>query len=135
MIAQYIKTILRYLLGLKTASRLAAWACLVTVAFLSLLPAEQMKRTSLGGHTEHALAYVGTAFIVATAYCEHGVMRIVFTLFAYAGGLEFLQRFSPGRTSNLEDYFFSVIGIFVGSGTFVFLAKWLSASGRDEEPF
>ena len=37
------------------------------VAELSLLPSQEMARTSLGGHVEHALAYAGTTFFAALA--------------------------------------------------------------------
>lgn len=86
---------------LKTASRFAAWGCNAAVAVLSLTPSEQMLRTGLSGHVEHVLAYAATALITAMAFSERGLSRIALALLVYAGGLEFLQRFSPGRTSSI----------------------------------
>ena len=54
----------------RVALRLAAWSCIVLIAVLSLLPAEEMVRTSLGGHVEHMLAYAGTVFITGLAYAR-----------------------------------------------------------------
>jgi VanZ family protein len=119
---------LRRVLSLNTASRLAAWGCNVAVAVLSLTPSEQMLRTGLSGHLEHALAYTGTAFITATAFAERGLSRIALALLVYAGGLEFLQRFSPGRTSSIWDFMFSGAGVLMGIGAFALLAKWFARS-------
>jgi VanZ family protein len=111
---------------LKTASRFSAWGCIMAVAVLSLTPAEQMTRTDLGGHVEHVLAYAGTAFITAVAFAERGMSRVVLALLTYAGSLEFLQRFSPGRISSIWDFMFSGTGVLAGVGVFALLAKWLS---------
>jgi hypothetical protein len=43
--------------------RLPAWGCVVLLAVLSLLPAEEMVRTGVDGHLEHVIAYAGTAFL------------------------------------------------------------------------
>jgi VanZ family protein len=115
-------------LRLKTVSRFAAWGCNMAVAVLSLIPSEQMLRTGFSGHVEHVLAYAGTAFITAMAYSERGLSRIVFALLIYAGALEFLQRFSPGRTSSIWDFMFGGAGVLMGIGAFVLHAKWLAGS-------
>lgn len=110
---------------LKTASRILAWSCILAVAFLSLTPAEQMLRTGFGGRVEHVLAYAATGFITAFAFAERGLVRIALALVAYAGSLEFLQRFSPGRISSIVDFMFSATGVLVGVGALALLAKWL----------
>jgi hypothetical protein len=97
---------------LKAASRLGAWACIAAVAGLSLAPSGTVVRTGIGGHLEHAVAYAGTASLAAAAY--GGRARIAGGLFVYAGALEFLQHFSPGRTPSVVDYIFSTIGIVAG---------------------
>lgn len=114
------------MLRLKIASRFAALGCNVAVAVLSLTPSEQMIRTGLSGHVEHVLAYTGTALITAMAFAERGSSRIALALLIYAGGLEFLQLFSPGRTSSIWDFLFSGAGVLIGVGAFALLAKWLA---------
>jgi hypothetical protein len=42
----------------------AAWGCLAVIAILSLLPAEEMVRTGLSGHIEHAITYAAASVIV-----------------------------------------------------------------------
>jgi VanZ family protein len=130
MRAQCIKTGFHRILGQKTINRFAAWACIIIVAVLSLVPAEQMTRTGLSGHVEHVLAYVATAFITATAYGERTIIWVIIALLTYAGVLEFLQRFSPGRTSSLEDYLFSGVGVLIGVGAFVLLSRLLLRSNE-----
>jgi VanZ family protein len=66
-----------------------------------------MLRTGHSGHVEHVLAYAGTTFLTAMAFAERGLSRLALALLIFAGGLEFLQRFSPGRTSSIWDFMFS----------------------------
>jgi|SoiMethySBSTD1v2_1073268.scaffolds.fasta_scaffold847767_1 hypothetical protein len=116
---------LRRAFRLKTASRILAWSCILAVAFLSLIPAEQMLRTGFNGRAEHVLAYAATGFVTGLAFAERGLLRIILALLAYAGGLEYLQRFSPGRISSIEDFMFSGTGVLVGVGALALLARWL----------
>jgi VanZ family protein len=97
----------------------AAWICIIAIAVLSLLPNDQMVRTNLGGHIEHILAYTGTALVVAYAFEAPKAPIIVFSLIAYAGALELLQRFSPGRTPSIGDFACSAIGVIMGVALFV----------------
>lgn len=125
-----IKAGLRHVLGLRTASRLATLMCITAVGIVSLAPAEAVVRTSVGGQIEHVVAYAGTTFTAATAYGGYGNVRVSFALLAYAGALEFLQRFSPGRTSSFEDYMFSAAGVLAGMAAVVILGKWRSVANE-----
>src|SRR5689334_20189027 len=107
MRAQQIVIWLSRVLSPRKASRFAAWVCVTSIGALSVIPGGQIARTDLSGHDEHVLAYAGTAFITAVGYAERGVAKILFALLFYAGALEFLQRFSPGRNSRFEDFLFS----------------------------
>jgi VanZ family protein len=93
---------------------LGAWSCIVAIAILSLLPADYLMRTDLGGHAEHVLAYAGTAFISTLAWRRRRISQIAIALIAYAAVLETLQQFSPGRSSNVIDFMFSAMGVAVG---------------------
>jgi VanZ family protein len=97
---------------------LAAWSCIVALVVLSLLPKQHMLRTGFGGHIEHILAYLGTAFVVAFAYGHTRRLHIVGGLIAYAGMLELLQNFSPGRTPAIEDFACSSLGVLLGVGLY-----------------
>lgn len=131
MEARRIVLSFRRILGQTMVGRVAAWACIVVVGALSLVPADQVTRTTLGGHAEHVLAYAMTAFIAAAAYSERKPTRIGAALIAYAGVLEFLQIFSPGRNARFEDFMFSGAGVILGVAAAVFLGKLRTPRARD----
>jgi VanZ family protein len=62
------------------------------------------------------------------AYRERPLAQLLLALFAYAGSLEFLQRFSAGRTSSLEDFLFSALGIALGIAMAALLNKLFETS-------
>lgn len=94
--------------------RPVAWGCVILLAVLSLLPAEKMIRTSLGGHIEHVIAYGGTALLIGSGYPAWGWKRIATLLGIYAGILELLQNFSPGRHPAVLDWLSSSAGALIG---------------------
>src|SRR5271169_207975 len=51
-----------------TPLRVLTWCCVILLAVLSLLPAEQMVRTGLPGRLEHFVAYAGSAAIAVAGY-------------------------------------------------------------------
>lgn len=101
-------------------TRVAAWFCIGLIGVLSLLPAAAVApvRTSMGGHGEHLLTYAVTTLITAIAYLDQSRFKIGSSLILYAAALEFLQRYSPGRLSSLDDLAFSVTGIMLGLAIF-----------------
>jgi hypothetical protein len=113
MWTQNMNGALRWRPGLKALARPAAWTCVAAIAALSLTPSDAVVRTGLGGHVEHTVAYAGTTFLAAAAY--GGWMRVAASMLAYAGALELLQHFSPGRTPSLVDYMFSAAGTVIGA--------------------
>ena len=83
---------------LMNSLRVLTWCCVILLAILSLLPAEEMVRTGLPGRLEHFVAYAGSAAIAMAGYGEtRGGVQIIGGLWVYAGILEYLQHFSPGR--------------------------------------
>ena len=48
--------------------RVVTWCCVLGLAVLSLLPAQDMVRTALPGRVEHFIAYAGSAAIAMAAY-------------------------------------------------------------------
>jgi VanZ family protein len=106
-------------LDLPKLFRLAAWACLVLLAVLSWLPAEEMIRTGINGQIEHVMAYLGTMLLVGAAYgLRLGLFRLAAMLVAYAGVLELGQSFSPGRHSSAFDFAASSCGVIAGAVVF-----------------
>ena len=94
-----------------TSLRVLTWRCAILLAVLSLLPAQEMIRTGLPGRFEHFVAYAGSAAIAVAAYgMSRGSMQIIGGYWVYAGVLEYLQQFSPGRHPSIADFTASAFG-------------------------
>jgi VanZ family protein len=102
--------------------RVLTWYCVVLLAVLSLLPAQDMMRTGFPGELEHLTAYAGSAAIAVMGYGlrRHG-MRIIGCFWIYAGILEYLQHFSPGRHPSIADFAASALGAVCGGLAVIFL--------------
>jgi VanZ family protein len=100
---------------LVTSPRVLTWCCAILLAVLSLLPARQMVRTGLPGQLEHFVAYAGSAAIAMAGYgASRGGIQIIGGFWVYAGILEYLQHFSPGRHGAIEDFAASALGALCG---------------------
>src|SRR5690348_12410931 len=96
----------------RIALRCAAWFCVALIAYLSLTPVQV--RTAAPAGIEHAVAYAGTALIMALAYASWRVWVICASLAAYSGLMELLQNFSPGRHPGLDGLLWSSSGAVLG---------------------
>ena len=106
--------------------RVLTWCCVIVLAVLSLLPAQEladlsllpaleMARTRLSPQIEHFLAYAGAAAIAMAGYGpSRGSMRIIAGLWMCAAILEYLRHFSPGRHPAIEDFAASALGSLCG---------------------
>jgi VanZ family protein len=103
--------------------RTAFIGCTIVAAILALLPADLMRRTALGGHAEHVIAYLGTAILMGLAFPRGPRLTVqCVLLIIYASALEAGQRYSPGRHASFEDLAFSAAGIVMG-GLLVGMAR------------
>jgi VanZ family protein len=110
---------------IRTWIRIAAVLCIVAIAILSLTPRENMIRTSLGGHAEHVLAYSICAwFCIVTCDLRRQQIAIFGALVAYAGILECLQLWVPGRHFGLDDFAASAIGVTLGTVAALLTIRW-----------
>jgi VanZ family protein len=98
----------------RTSFRVLTWCCVILLAVLSLLPAQDMVRTGIPGEFEHFVAYAGSASIAMAGYERQRITRIIGLFWMYAGLLEYLQRFSPGRHPLIMDFAASALGAFFG---------------------
>lgn len=104
--------------------RAAAVACIVLIAILSLIPGNWQRRTGLPGPVEHFMAYFATGAILAIALPERrSPFWAAAALFAYAGLLEVLQNFSPGRDPSVTDAVVSGAGALAGIFTIWTISK------------
>jgi VanZ family protein len=98
-----------------TSLRVLTRCCVILLAVLSLLPTQQMVRTGLPGRLEHFVAYAGSAAIAMAGYgASRGGMQIIGGFWVYAGILEYLQHFSPGRHPSTADFVASALGALCG---------------------
>ena len=108
--------------------RVLTWCCVILLAVLSLLPAQEMVRASLPGQFEHFIAYAGSAAIAMSGY---GLNRKAPWVIGYfwlcAGILEYLQHFSPGRHPAVEDFAASALGALCGGVAVLLLWRCRSA--------
>ena len=110
-----------------TVPRVLTWCCVILLAVLSLLPSQAMVRTGLPGRLEHFVAYAGSAAIAMAGYgASRGGMQIIGGFWVYAGILEYLQHFSPGRHPAIEDFAASALGALCGGLAIALLWRRLS---------
>ena len=70
------------------ASR-ACIGCIIALAILAWLPAKDLTRTTLGGHAEHFIAYLGTAIILGLTFRKSPCLAVqCVLLIVYAAILE-----------------------------------------------
>jgi VanZ family protein len=94
------------------------------LAALSLVPIMKMVRTTLPAPVEHFVAYAWVAAIATAAYIPSRVgVRIIGGLCVYAGILEYIRHFSPGRHPSLGKFAGSVLGALCGGLAVVLLSR------------
>ena len=112
---------------LVTSLRVLTWCCVILLAVLSLLPAQQMVRTGFPGRLEHFVAYAGSAAIAMAGYgASRGSVQIIGGFIVYAGILEYLQHFSPGRHPAIDDFAASALGALCGGLVIALLWRRIS---------
>jgi len=109
----------------QTSFRILTWFCVILLPVLSLLPAQDMVRTGIPGELEHFVAYAGSAGIAIVGYGRRGAVRIIGLFWIYAGILEYLQHFSPGRHPSVADFAASALGAFLGGAAAAVLRRRL----------
>jgi VanZ family protein len=95
--------------------RVLAWACLATVAILSLVPGELRPHSFLPGQAEHFIAYAVAGLLLALAYWSTRQRILGWLCGSIAsGGFEILQNFVPRRSPSIWDALASVAGLTFG---------------------
>ena len=120
---------------LTTSLRILTWCCIVFLAVLSLLPGQMLAalslapvlrlvRTVLPGPLEHFVAYAGVTAIAMAAYGpSQGGVLIIGGLSVYAGMLEYVRHFSPGRHPSIGKFRGSVLGVVCAGLAIVLLRR------------
>jgi VanZ family protein len=121
--------------SVQTSFRALTWCCVILLAVLSLLPAQDVVRTGLPGQLEHFVTYAGSTTIAMAGYSRQlGTVRIIGLFWLYAAILEYLQHFSPGRYPSIADVAASAIGALFGALSAALLARCLRKSVFGRHP-
>ena len=108
---------------LSVLRRAAFIGCIIALAILAWLPAKYLTRTTLGGHAEHFIAYLGTAIILGLTFRKSPRLAVQCVLLVlYAAILEAGQLYSAGRHASFQDLAFSSAGVVFG-GLFLWKAR------------
>jgi VanZ family protein len=122
--------------------RVLTWCGVILLAVLSLLPGEglaalsllpimKLVRTVLPAPLEHFIAYAGVAAIAMAGYGSGRVgVRIIGGLCAYAGILEYIRHFSPGRHPSFGKFAGPALGVLCGGLAIVLLSRRASDQPR-----
>jgi VanZ family protein len=104
----------------------------ILLAVLSLVPGWLRPHTGLPNQAEHFLAYFLTALMLATRGRSRAYWVAVMALLCiYAGILEILQIWIPGRDSQLTDFVASSIGALCGTWLWILIVlRWQRFAGR-----
>jgi VanZ family protein len=116
--------------SLSRAGKTALIGCVIALAILAWAPAHAVTRTTLGGHAEHLIAYLGTAIVMglASRTTSHLAAQC-FLLVGYAAILEAGQLYAEGRHASFRDFGFSAGGVLIGVAL-VWIARTLSTRSR-----
>jgi hypothetical protein len=111
---------------LKSGFKLVGWLAILTIAVLSLVPGEIRPHTLSVSQLEHVIAYAITGALLAVGYpiLTQRVL-IVAGLTCYAGILEIIQLWVPGRTSKIIDLVAGSSGALAGVLLVLALQSWL----------
>jgi hypothetical protein len=128
-----------------TSLRVLTWCGIALLAVLSLLPGKalaalslspmmQIVRAVLSGPAEHFVAYAIVAAIAMAGYgCARNRIWIIGGLCLYAGALEYIRHFSPGRHPSLAKFAGSALGAICGGLIFFLLVRRRSRSRSDSQ--
>jgi VanZ family protein len=96
---------------------------MIAIAVLALVPGQWQWRTGLPPQLEHFVAYFGLGLVLGVAWppTRRVILSIGLLLIAFAGVLEILQHWAPGRDARLIDALISVGGAITGLA----IAAWL----------
>ena len=103
---------------------------MVVLAVLSLTPLKEIAavRSDFPGQVEHIIAYAGSTAIAMAGYgLNRSAVGVIGFFWVYAGVLEYLQNFSPGRNPAFVDFGASALGALCGGMAVVLFWRWHSA--------
>jgi VanZ family protein len=89
--------------AMTTIFKMLAWLLAAAVAFATLGPPQFRPHSDLGQDGEHALAFVLVGVAFGLAYAQNRLLVSAIVVI-FAGLIEVLQLFAPGRHARFEDF-------------------------------
>jgi hypothetical protein len=111
---------------------IAAWACLVFIAYATLSPIQARPKIS-SSDLEHIVAFAATGLLFCLAYPRQ-IVRVCLIVLGSAVLLEYLQTLTPDRHGTLldasEKVFGGAFGIFATSASLYFSHRKRSSQSQ-----
>jgi VanZ family protein len=114
----------------KFVVRAFAWAGILTIIVLSVVPAVDRPVTGSGQNFEHFVAYALTASAFALGY-ELSLVRLSICAFLFCGGIELLQALVPTRHARVSDFVVDLGASWLAMGTVIAGKKLFGAIAKD----
>ena len=95
------------------AARIVAWLLALAILVLSVVPAELRPVTGIPHDIEHFGIFVATGFAFGLGYAPRYV-ALAMAMLIFAGAIETLQSFVPGRYALLSDFFLNTLALLYG---------------------
>jgi len=89
--------------ALRLMARAVAWAGILAIIILSVVPADERPVTAAGPQFEHFTIFALTAAAFALGY-QLSLARLMFLALLFCGGIELLQLPLPTRHARLGDF-------------------------------
>jgi VanZ family protein len=93
--------------------RMPAWALLLVLVVLSVVPATDRPQTGFNHNLEHFLPFVLVGILFALGYENH-LPRLLIGGFLFTGLIELVQIPLPSRHARLEDFIVDLTAIALG---------------------
>jgi hypothetical protein len=84
-------------------AQIVAWMLSATIVILSVVPPSLRPETSVPHQFEHLLIFAATGAAFGLGY-DVGLALLLFQLAGFAGAVEIVQLFVPGRHGRLTDF-------------------------------
>jgi VanZ family protein len=98
------------------------WTLVLITLWLSLIPADQVPSAfHFWDKAQHALGYVGLAFLGLMAYPGH-ITNLMFSLILFGAVIEIAQWLTSWRQGDLQDWVADCVGLVLGGASWRLVA-------------
>jgi VanZ family protein len=95
------------------AARIAAWVLALAIVILSIVPAEFRPQTSMPHQFEHFAIFFATGVAFMCGYSQRA-LKVAIALVVFAGMIEIVQIYVPGRHARLSDFIVDAAALCAG---------------------